>query len=264
MIPIDYHLHSLFSEDGENTLEAMCHRAVELDIIEIGFSEHWDVGPHEKNPRFFQPIPWNVELDRLRNKFAGKLIIRAGIEIAEPHLYAKPAAEILTTVPFDYVLGSVHFVDKNFIFDETYFRENNADEVYQSYFAELEKMVQISDIDILAHFDIPSRTGKPIFGYDPARYETQVRRILQLVIDRQLALEVNTGGLRKPAQNLMPDPLILGWYSEMGGVKLTIGSDAHAINQVGLNLDLALAAIQTAGFTHLTKFQQRRPQQIRL
>ncbi len=264
MIPMDYHMHTIFSEDGKDTLEAMCRRAVELGIPEIGFSEHWDVGPYEKNPRFFQPIPWCVELDRLRDRYAGILTIRAGIEVAEPHLYPQPATEILTTAPFDYVLGSVHFVDKNFIFDEAYFRMNKADEVYLTYFAEVEKMVLIADIDILAHFDIPSRTGIPIYGYDPTRYETQVRRILKIVIDRHLAMEVNTGGLRKPAQNLMPDPLILGWYAGMGGEKLTLGSDAHAVSQVGLHLDAALAAIRAAGFTHLTKFERRKAWQVRL
>ena len=57
-IPHDYQMHSTFSEDGDDTLEAMCHRAIELGIPEIGFFEHWDVGPYEKNPRFFQPEPW--------------------------------------------------------------------------------------------------------------------------------------------------------------------------------------------------------------
>jgi histidinol-phosphatase (PHP family) len=110
MIPLDYHLHSFFSEDGVSSPESMCQRAIQLGIHEIGFSEHWDVGPYEKNPYFFQPGSWYAELERLRILFSGKLTIRAGIEIAEPHLYQKPAREILTSIPFDYVLGAVHFV----------------------------------------------------------------------------------------------------------------------------------------------------------
>ncbi|HEY5268969.1 MAG TPA: histidinol-phosphatase HisJ family protein, partial [Anaerolineales bacterium] len=228
MIPLDYHMHTRFSEDGKDTLEAMCLRAIELGIPEIGFSEHWDVGPYEKNPRFFQPVPWYAELERLRELFAGKLTIRAGIEVAEPHLYPQPAAEVLTRTPFDYVLGSVHFVGPHFIFDEAYFRTHTADEIYRAYFVEVGTLLQTADLDILAHLDVPVRTAKPIFGYDPTRYEDQIRRILRMVIDRNLALEVNTAGLRKAAQNLMPDPLILKWYAGMGGERLTLGSDAHA------------------------------------
>ena len=250
-------MHTCFSEDGDDTLEAMCRGAVALDIPEIGFTEHWDVGLYEKNPRFFQPEPWYAELERLRTLFYGKLTIRAGIEISEPHLYPQAAAEVLRYAPFDYVLGSVHFVGPHFMFDETYFLTHTADEVYRAYFAEVEILLQTADIDILAHLDLPVRTAKLIFGYDPVCYEDQIRHILHMIIDRNLALEVNASGLRKAAQNLMPDPLILKWYAEMGGERLTLGSDAHAVSQVGLHLDTALEAIRAAGLTHVTHFERR-------
>ena len=262
MIPHDYHMHTRFSEDGEDTPEAMCRRAIALGIPEIGLSEHWDVGPYEKNQRFFQPESWYIELERLRRLFFGKLILRAGIEIAEPHLYPQPAAEVLMRAPFDYVLGSVHFVGSHFLFDETYFRSHTADDAYRSYFTEVETLLQTADIDILAHLDVPVRTAKPIFGYDPARYEDQIRCILRMVIDRNLALDVNAAGLRKPAQNLMPDPLILKWYASMGGERVTLGSDAHAASQVGLHLDAALEAVRAAGVKHITQFERRQSRLI--
>jgi histidinol-phosphatase (PHP family) len=257
MIPLDYHLHSFFSEDGLSSPEDMCRRAIQLGIPEIGFSEHWDVGPYEKNPYFLEPARWYAELERLRSLFSGLLIIRAGIEIAEPHLYLQPALDVLSSIPFDYVLGSVHFVGSNFIFDDAYFRSHAADEVYQSYFAEVDKMLETAEMDILAHLDVPVRTGKPIFGYEPARYEDQIRLILTKVIERNLSLDVNTAGLRKAAQTLMPDPLILQWYAEMGGKRLTLGSDAHTVDQVGLHLEDALQAIRASGISNLTYYQLR-------
>lgn len=255
-------MHSTFSEDGASPPEEMCRQAVALGIPEIGFSEHWDVGPHEANPRFFNPQAWYEELERLRLLFAGQLVIRAGIEIAEPHLYPHETAAILKRLPFDYVLGSVHFVGHHFMFDEAYYRSHQADEVYQAYFSEVEAMLQVADLDILSHLDIPARTGKPIFGYQPARYEAQIRRILQLVIDRKLALDINAAGLRKTARNLMPDPCILAWYAEMGGKHLTLGSDAHQANQVGLHLGTVLQAVRQAGFTRWTRFSLRQAEQV--
>ena len=240
----------------------MCRRAIQLDIPEIGFSEHWDVGPYETWPRFFQPKPWYAELERLRELFAGQLTLRAGIELSEPHLYPQETAEALDRVPFDYVLGSVHFVGPHFMFDEDYFRQHTADEVYSAYFAELEKMVRVADIDIVAHFDLPVRSAKPILGYDPARYETIIRTILAVVIERGLTLDVNVAGLRKPTQNLMPDPLILRWYHEMGGERITFGSDAHSAEHLGLNLDRALLAVRETGLTSVTQFEQRRARLI--
>jgi histidinol-phosphatase (PHP family) len=257
MIPHDYHMHSTFSEDGASSPEEMCRQANKLGIPEIGFTEHWDVGPYEKKPRFFQPEPWYAEIERLRELFAGRLTIRAGTELSEPHLYPQESSEVLKRAPFDYVLGSVHFVGPHFVFDDAYFHNNTADEVYRAYFAEVERLLQAANFDILAHLDVPVRTGKPIFGYDPTRYEDQIRSILHMVIERNLVLDVNTSGLRKTAQNLSPDPLILKWYAGMGGERLTLGSDAHAASQVGLNLDVALDAVRLAGFTAFTQFEQR-------
>jgi histidinol phosphatase-like PHP family hydrolase len=76
---------------------------------------------------------------------------------------------VLGRVPFDYAIGSVHFVGKNFMFDEGYFQTHIADEVYSAYFAEMDQMVHTAEIDIVAHFDIQARTGKPVFGYEPDR-----------------------------------------------------------------------------------------------
>ena len=259
MIPLDYHMHTSFSEDADDTPEAMCRRAIELDIPEIGFSEHWDVGPYETNPRFFKPEPWYTELERLRGLFAGQLIIRAGIEIAEPHLYPQETAEVLGRAPFDYVIGSVHFVGKNFMFNGEYFQAHTANEVYGSYFAEMNRMVSTADLDIVAHFDIPARAGKPILGYEPARYEEKIRAALKTCIERGLALDINVSGLRKPAQIIMPDPLILKWYAEMGGQRVTLGSDAHRLPEVSLHLEKAIEAIHAAGITYVTHFEQRQP-----
>jgi histidinol-phosphatase (PHP family) len=120
------------------------------------------------------------------------------------------------------------------------------------------KMLEIADMDILAHLDVPVRTGKLIVGYEPVRYEDQIRSILSKVIERNLALDVNTAGLRKAAQVLMPDPIILKWYAEMGGLHLTLGSDAHSTNQVGLQLEKAMQVIHDSGFSYITHYQLRK------
>jgi len=263
-IPQDYHMHSIFSCDGDSTPKAMCRQAIKLGIPEIGFSEHWDVGRYESQPRFLQVEDWFKEIERLRCLYAGKLVIRAGIEISEPHLSPKETSEVLSRCPFDYVLGSVHFVGSHFMFDPAYFRAHTADEVYRKYFNEVEEMLHSADLDILAHLDVPVRTAAPILGFDPHRYEEQIRRILRKVIDRGLALDVNTAGLRKPARNLMPDPNILSWYAEIGGEHVTLGSDAHKSSQVGLHLDQALAAIRTAGLSNVTQYEQRQPRALPL
>jgi len=262
MIPLDYHIHSTFSPDSPATPEEICRRAIELGIPEIGFSEHWDVSPYEQDVRFLKPGAWHAELERLRSVFAGQLTVRAGIEVSEPHLYPQDTAWILSQVPFDYVLGSVHYIGEHLMYDENYFRQHHADEVYQAYFAELGQMAEKSDIDVIAHFDIPARTAKPIFGYDPTLYETAIRAVLKTAIERGLALDVNMAGLRKPAHNLMPDPIILRWYHEMGGERITFGSDSHSLDHLGINFESAQRAVREAGLKYVTQFERRQARLI--
>ena len=257
-------MHTNFSEDADDSPEAMCRRAIELGVPEIGFSEHWDVGPYETKPRFFKPEPWYAQLEHLRRLFAGQLLIRAGIEIDEQHLYPQATTEVLARVPFDYVIGSVHFVGPNFMFNGEYLQTHSADEVYNNYFAEMEQMVRTAELDIVAHFDIPARSGKPIFGYEPARYEEKIRSALNTCIERGLALDVNVSGLRKPSQIIMPDPLILQWYAEMGGQRVTLGSDAHRLPEVSLHLEKAIEAIRAVGIMHVTQFEQRKARLVPL
>jgi len=263
-IPQDYHMHSKFSSDGDSSPAAMCRQAIKLGIREIGFSEHWDMGPYEAKPRFLKVESWFEEIERLRSRYAGKLVIRAGLEVSEPHHHPRETAEVLSRGAFDYVFGSVHFVGPHFMFDESYFRNHKPDEVYRSYFMEVEEMLLSADIDIVAHLDIPVRTAKPIFGFEPRRYEESIRRILRRIVDRGLGLDINTAGLRKKANNLMPDPLILSWYAEMGGKRVTLGSDAHTSKQVGLHLDQAVVAIRAAGISTITRFDHRQPQPLLL
>jgi histidinol-phosphatase (PHP family) len=263
-IPQDYHIHSRFSEDAHDPMEDLCNQAVSLGIPEIGFTEHWDAGPYEKNPFFFQPEPWIKELHRLQEFFKEQLIIRAGLEVAEPHLYPRQYISLMEKYPFDYIIGSVHWVGPNFMFDESYIKQNTPDGIYEPYFHELEKMVSTSKIDIVAHFDIPVRTAKVLIGYDPQKYENRIRRILQIIIERNMVLEINTAGYRKQLNNIMPDPIILKWYYEMGGYQISLGSDAHKLNQVGANLDKALDMITSIGFINITSFEKRLAKQTPL
>ena len=65
-----------------------------------------------------------------------------------------------------------------------------------------------------------------------------------------------------PASLLTPGPDILRWYAEMGGERVTLGSDSHRPEQIGAGLEVALQAIQTAGLKYLTQFERRRAKLI--
>lgn len=264
MIPHDYHMHTSFSADCSATMSDMCAAAAARGIPEIGFTEHYDLHPDE-NPRDWLDLDrWAQELETCRRQYAGRLVIRAGIEIGEPHLFAEEVRHMRAKFPFDYALGSLHWVGKESIFTPDYFRRA-AEEAFGRYFEELERMTRSGEFEILGHLDVPVRTGFEIYGsYDPRRFEMQIRPVLRNCIDRGIALEVNSGTLRRNAAVLTPGLAILEWYAEMGGEHLTMGSDAHRPSHVAAGLDVALATAKAAGLKYLTQFEGRQARLIPL
>lgn len=239
----------------------MCRGAINNGLSEIGFTDHYDLHPGESCPDWFRPEEWFAELERCRAEFAGQLTLRAGIEIGEPHIYRAQAQAMIGRLPFDFVLGSLHWVSSETIFDPSYFRRPQA-EAYRLFFEELERMTRISDrvggFDILSHFDVPVRTGFEVYGeYDPRRFEDAIRPILKNCIEHGIALDINTKGLRSKCNVLTPGVDILRWYADMGGERVTLGSDAHQPMYVGENFKEAIEAIRAAGLKYLTWFEGR-------
>ncbi len=264
MIPHDYHLHSNFSCDGKATLAEQCASAIAKGIPEIGLTEHYDLHPLESCRDWLRLDEWAIELDRCRAAFAGRLIIRAGIEIGEPHIFQAERQAIARRYPFDYLLGSLHFVGDVTVFDAAYF-QRPADEAHRLYFEELERMTRVGGFDVLAHFDVQVRTAFNFYGeYDPRRYEAFIRPVLKNCIERGIALDINTKGLRSKSQRLMPGIEILTWYAEMGGERITLGSDAHRPHEIGLDLEVALNAARAAGLKYVTMFEQRQARLVRM
>ena len=258
-VPLDYHIHTHFSCDCQAPMEAMCQAAVERGIPEIGFTEHYDLHPLETDCfDWFRLEPWAEALERCRAQFAGRLVIRAGVEIGEPHRFGAEARALLARYPFDYVLGSLHWVGDESVFDLAYFQARPEAEAHRLYFQELARVAQAGGFDILSHLDVTARTAFAAYGrYDPREHEATIRPVLRACIERGLALDLNTAALRRRARVLNPGLPILAWYVEMGGQRVTLGSDAHRPDQVGQQLEAAMDAARAAGLQYLTHFERR-------
>lgn len=239
-------------------MEEMCNGAVENEVKEIGFTDHYDLHPNEQFRDYLKIEDWIVELEKMRARFEGRLTIRAGIELGEPHIFREEAQAITSRYNFDYTLGSLHWVGAEQVFDPQYFMTRSPKEAFTLYFQELERLSRIGEFNILSHLDVVARTGSSIYGsYNPKDYQDSIRPVLKNCIERGIALDINTKGLRTQLSMLTPNEDILRWYVEMGGERITLGSDAHQPKYVGAGCDYAIRIAQAVGLKYLTFFEKR-------
>ncbi|MDI3342069.1 MAG: histidinol-phosphatase HisJ family protein [Sphaerobacter sp.] len=264
VIPQDYHVHTRFSFDGRLPLDAVCEAALARGILEVCTTDHADFVPGDAGCGYFQPAAFFAELEQCRARYDGRLTLRAGVEIGEAHRYPAEVARLTAGFPFDFVIGSLHYVGDDFVMTPRYFAERSAREAYTAYFTELLALARAGDFDVLGHLDVPKRYGVAVHGpFDERDYEEEIRAVLRACIERGIGIEINTGTTRR-AGVPSPGPEALRWYREMGGEILTIGSDAHRAEHIGYELAQAVALARAAGFTHLTRFEARQPRFIPL
>jgi histidinol-phosphatase (PHP family) len=255
-------MHTRFSCDGRNTMEEMCRASIELGMTEIAITDHLDVHPKDGCPGYYVPRAYFAELERCRELFAGRLTIKAGIEVGDPHRFAEEEAPVLAAWPYDFALGSVHWIDDEAPFGAPFFKAHEAGWAWSGYFREMARLARADHYDVVAHIDLIKREGTQHYGvWDYAPYADEVRAILRTLIERGKGIEINTSGWRRAANEPCPGLPILSWYAELGGEILTIGSDAHGPEHVALRWNDGVALARQAGLRWLTTFEGRKPTQ---
>ena len=108
------------------------------------------------------------------------------------------------------------------------------------------------EFDSLGHLDLVRRyRPKELGPFDTMAHAEVIRAILGTLVQRDKAFEINTSPLRRGLDATCPDLTVLRWYKELGGEKLTIGSDAHRPDQVGTGFEVALDMLRAAGFSRI-------------
>ena len=263
MTYIDFHHHSNHSFDSKAIMKDICEQAINKDIQEICFTEHFSVNP--KAPTYGH-ISWEhylSDIESCRELYKGKLKIRLGIELCEPHLLREEYKKALSSIPFDYILGSVHNIEGFTL--RRYMNSHLDRDIYLDYFMELKELVTYADIDVLAHFDLMKRYAFSTIGnYDFTKYKDIISSILSIAIKREIGLEINTSGWRTSLNESLPNLNVLHLYRQLGGELLTIGSDSHDSDNVGAGFHEAIQLAKEAGFSSIYSYQNRTPIKINI
>ncbi len=261
---VDYHMHTVRCGHAVGRMDEYAHMALRLGLCEIGFSDHFPL-LHLDDPTLsmsLEDLPDYIqEIEEVRQSF-GDLEIRLGIEVdfipqTLPHL-----RELLDRLPFDYVMGSLHFVDGWGFDDPRHLDGYQGRDLYAlwaRYFDLLGEVAECGLFDILAHPDLIKK-----FGYRPRE---DVMGLYGVCLDRVaaagLAIEVSTAGLRKPVGEIYPGEDFLRLCRERG-IAITLGSDAHDPSEVGKDFDKALQLMRRVGYEELALFNNRKRASLEL
>ncbi|MCL2105741.1 MAG: histidinol-phosphatase HisJ family protein [Oscillospiraceae bacterium] len=216
----DLHLHTRFSPDSAEEMDSYCERAVARGIGALCFTDHEDF--HESSLGVYDPEAYFAELERLREKYAGRLLLLSGLEFSEPHLHQKEF-ELARKRPYDFIMGSVHYWMGGIFTSEMLERGLELQTCWEEYWNHVLRMAEYGGFDCVGHLDFPKRY-LPALPPEPERLD----EIFAAMRRGGMVLELNSSSLRRGVSSeAMPGPALLERYIACGGKYVTLGSDAH-------------------------------------
>lgn len=252
----DYHVHTDNSFDSRAKMEDYCIRALELGLEEIAFMEHYDKNSKDASNGFFSYKKYKEDINYCRQNYGNRLKITAGLELGEPHQYFKHHEEFKKDKFFELFIGSVHFVN-NEVVSRKYEDWETVEKIGMDYFNALLETVQVGNFNILGHIDVikrylPKDSGK----FNPYSFKEIILEILKESISKNIAIEVNSSGVRQNLHEPLPTYEIINWYKILGGTKIVFGSDAHQVEHLGRDYHILEEAVKILGFKGFAKWDQ--------
>jgi histidinol-phosphatase (PHP family) len=255
-VPLDAHLHTDLSPDSKVPMELYAAQAFERGIPEIALTDHLDFLPGAPAYEYADYPRRERMIRELQERWVGKVRIRFGVELTYESRFEAEIRKHLASHRYDYVLGTCHAM-----FDGPYARNHIAafaagktvTEAVAPYFAEVLAAIRSGLFDTIGHLDQCklwlNDWFKPAdFAAIPEAYEP----LLVALVESGSALEVNASGLRHRTGETYPGPWVVRRFRELGGQRVTTGSDSHLPDCFAFGLEEACEIVAAAGFDRVT------------
>jgi len=262
----DQHNHTkTFSPDAEMSIDELTAAAVARGLSRVAVTEHYEIDyPHDEDP------PFLFDLDEYSKTFASwktssPLPLLMGIEFGYQTHTAEQIESVAQALPFDVVILSNHL----FRGCDVYYSKTCYDvpqkERHAEYIGVMAQMCEkIDTFDIAAHYDYinrynPDRDARVLYDDCPDEFD----RMFEALISKEKALEINTRSIdkliKRGASNPMPDSKLLMRYRDMGGRLITLGSDSHTCDTLGIHFEETCEYLKGLGFTEAVYFVNHKP-----
>ncbi|MCI8537292.1 MAG: PHP domain-containing protein [Oscillospiraceae bacterium] len=257
----DYHTHSSCSHDGHVTMREMAEAACGLGLAELCITDHCDTLDGEGGwSSAYDWAPVLAQYEEARQALAGRMTVRLGVELGNASSDLTASRAWLNQPALDLVIGSIHCWSmaaggKDYYFDK-YDTPEKCARTMEDYFGQMAELVSAPDcFDVLGHVIYPIRYMNRD-GQNPslAPYEEQIRDIFRRAAGQGRGMEINTYRGRT-IEEWKP---VLTWFRESGGEIVTIGSDAHQIDQLAGHR-AAYELLEACGFRYFACYEKRKP-----
>ncbi len=256
-LPLDAHLHTNLSPDSDVPIDVYAEQALERGIAEIAVTDHVDF--HPGTPAF--AFTTFAERERVVRDAAERwasrgVAIRFGVEITWDSRHADAIREHLRGRAYDFVIGSVH-VYADSPYDPrrvaSWVAGRSLPEIVEPYFAEVLAATRSGLFDAIGHLDVVKRFLHPhVTAAQLADAPELYEPVLAALVESGAALEINTSGLRQAAHETYPSAAVVARFRELGGQRITIGSDAHRAEAFAWALADGYEHARAAGFDAMT------------
>ena len=262
----DCHVHTKISHDGISKMEEYLKVAKDFKVDEITFTEHYDIYDGlETNLKTLEIEEYYNYYKQLKN--ISNFRFNFGIEIGLQPDIINNVQNVVNNYPFDFIIGSSHITcKKDMAMDKSFFDGYSRKGAYFRYFEEVLENIKLYDeFDVYGHLDYVVRYG----GYaekkiEYGEFKEILDEILKTIINKDKGIEINTSGIRYGLGSPHPNIEILKRYKELGGKIITMGSDAHKVQDLASDFDIAFDMLENIGFEDITIYHQRKPEFIKI
>lgn len=253
----DCHIHTNFSTDATMDIEDAIRVSKKLGLGII-ITDHMDYKHHVPGEFVFDPDEYFEEYIPYRSD---RLLL--GVEIGFREDSLKEIKELKDNYPFDFIIGAIHVVNGMDIYYKDYYIGKSKEQAYREYLEAVLLLVKHHDLyDSLAHMDYITRYS--IYedrGLYYREFSELIDAILKELSNADKAIEINTRRIHeKDTVNNFIE--ILKRFRELGGRYVTIGSDAHKPEDIGINFKIAEEMVCTCDLKSVY-YKERTPYYIK-
>ncbi len=212
---IDLHTHHHRCGHAHGTIEEYIQRGIELGLDIIGISDHcpnFSSDDDQPTPRLKMAkseFPYYVaEVMELKDKYHGEIEVLLGIE--SDFIPGKTTFyhNVYNLYPFDYIIGSVHGIDRHSIFAKKEWERMDIRELEQIkslYYHYVQQSAKSGAYQILGHIDA-LKVYVPDFNLLVPKV---IDDTLQIIKQEGTVIEVNTSGGKREVGDWFPSIDIL-------------------------------------------------------